>query len=82
MATVSVTIPDAIVPALVAVATSVLQEQGQDTSGTNLQIARRYIAQHLRLLYETSQTRVAESTAQTTIQTARATARTAAEGIS
>lgn len=82
MATLSITVPNALLPTLVTAADELLDARLIDRTGmTQTQRGQRYIAEILKDVY-ISRTRVtAETTASSTVATTVATARTDAAGI-
>lgn len=82
MATLSVTIPNAMVPTLVTVATTWLNSIGIDTSGmTGTQIGQRYIAEKLKQDYIAQKTSEQVATSANEVTAAIAQAKTDAAGI-
>ena len=70
MATITVTVPDALVPTLADVARAWLVTQGQDASGlTNGQAARRWLAGMMRQAYVVHRAETGAASARTTAET-------------
>lgn len=82
MATISLTVPDALVPILVEAAEEYLVARGIDISGlTALQKGRRYLALVLHDVVVQRKVLPATADAQTAIDAARAAAEVEADGI-
>lgn len=83
MAKLTVTVPDALVPALVVAARAVLAGQQIDTSAmTASQVGERYIAEMLKRLYQSHKSGLAAATAEQAANVERDKAKTDTEGIS